>query len=184
MLLLDWKWIDSQWSVPISSTTTLLPLPPCFMTMTGFENHKKERKEWFSPPVYSSPTGYRFVVGVMASGTGPGKNTHVSLAVYLAKGEYDEKLNWPFRGRFNISLLNWREPRHNDIDAVVIFDDRAKVNGLSNRVTHGDRASKGNGYSKLVGHNNLYLNISKNTEYLHNDTLCFLVTAVHAELLK
>ena len=173
--------IDSQWPLPVSPSSILLPLPPCMFTMQQFETYKKNKEEWFSPALYSSHNGYRFVVGILACGVDRiGKDTHISLKVYLAKGEHDGKLNWPFLGHLSISLLNWRE-NHNNIDVKVMFDNRAKVNGLSDRVTKGERAITGNGYPRFINNDNLCFNRSKNTEYLRNDTLCFCVSEIYTD---
>ena len=37
---------------------------------------------------------------------------HVSVWLYLCKGEYDETLEWPFCADIEIELLNWREDGH------------------------------------------------------------------------
>lgn len=152
--------------------------------MKQFATCKKNKEEWYSPPVYSTDNGYRFVVGIFASGDGQGKNTHVSLKVYLAKGEHDDKLQWPFRGRFKISLLNWRE-NCNNVDghhhATIMFDDRAIVDGLSDRVIKGDRAINGKGFPRFIQNDSLCFNRLKNTEYLRNDTLCFCVSEIRTD---
>ena len=175
------KWIDSQWCIPIAPTPTLLPLPPCIVTMTGYEGLKRSRQEWFSPTIFSHPAGYRFVLGIQACGSEIGKNTYVSLAVYLAKGEHDDQLKWPFQGNVSVSLLNWREKKGNK-DTKVMFDGRANTKGLCNRVIKGEgveqRASKGNGYPQFLPYGSLGYNKANNTQYLHKDTLCFCITKI------
>ena len=50
--------------------------------------------------------------------------THVSVYVYLMKGEYDSRLVWPFRGDITIQLVN----HNNDQDHhewTVPFNDTA-----------------------------------------------------------
>ena len=55
---------------------------------------------------YTSPCGYRLLYkvkkGVLA----------VTFRVYMARGEYDDTLTWPFRGRLTVELLNQVEDKN------------------------------------------------------------------------
>ena len=39
-------------------------------------------------------------------GYGESKGTHVSIFVRAIKGQYDENLNWPFKGKVKFELMN------------------------------------------------------------------------------
>ena len=43
---------------------------------------------------------------VDAAGHGKGKDTHLSVYLYLMEGPHDDELTWPLRGKFEIKLLN------------------------------------------------------------------------------
>ena len=43
---------------------------------------------------------------VDANGKGDGEGTHVSVFVYLMKGDNDDSLTWPFTGTVTFELLN------------------------------------------------------------------------------
>ena len=43
-------------------------------------------------------------VSVDANGWGGGAGTHVSVNLYLMRGEYDSRLVWSFRGDITIQL--------------------------------------------------------------------------------
>lgn len=64
----------------------------------------------YSPPFYSSTHGYRLCLRAYLNGDGTGKNTHVSLFVVIMKGEYDDLLQWPFRHRVELTLINQDSP--------------------------------------------------------------------------
>ena len=49
---------------------------------------------------------------------------HVSVWLYLCKGEYDEALEWPFCADIEIELLNWIEDSHHHRH-VVHFNEAA-----------------------------------------------------------
>ena len=52
---------------------------------------------------------------VDANGNGRYKGTHLSVLVCLMRGEFDDQLNWPFRGKITVKLVNQEE----DSDHVV-----------------------------------------------------------------
>ncbi len=83
------------------------PLGPPVLTMTNFQQHKRDGDEWFSPPVYTHHQGYKFSLKVYANGCSTGKGTHVSVGVYFMRGEFDDSLKWPFRGVISIHGNYW-----------------------------------------------------------------------------
>ena len=66
---------------------------------TSFNQHKSLRDKIYSPAFYTSPKGYKMCISMYANGNGDGVNTHVSVYVYLMKGENDECLPWLFTYR-------------------------------------------------------------------------------------
>ena len=54
---------------------------------------------------------YMMCLKVYANGQGDGKGTHVTVAVCLMRGEFDDLLKWPFRGDFTIQLKK-NDPPH------------------------------------------------------------------------
>ena len=61
---------------------------------------------------------------VDANGYGVCKNTHVSVYLYMMRGEYDDSLKWPFRGDIIVQLLNQVEDcGHHEV--VIHFVDGA-----------------------------------------------------------
>ena len=64
--------------------------------MENFQQYRDSNQIWYSPGFYNSPGGYKMCLRVDANGSG--KGTHVSCYVYLMSGEYDDILEWPFKG--------------------------------------------------------------------------------------
>ena len=85
-------------SLPLSTNSDII--------MTNFQIHKKSNDFWVSQPFYTHSHGYKMCLRVTANGQGSGKGTHITVAVYLMKGEFDDQLEWPFRGDITIQLLN------------------------------------------------------------------------------
>ena len=88
------------------------PFPPVHMIMDDFEQHKRSNDIWYSPPFYTHLGGYRMDLSAYANGCGRGKGTHVTVHVYLMRGEFDDLLKWPFRGEVTIQLKKTDPPHH------------------------------------------------------------------------
>ena len=171
-----------QWCYPSVSSvcsTSLkymkgIDLPPCTLTMSNFSQYKLGGETWFSPPFYTDSGGYKLQLAVHANGVVPFEGTHVSMCVYLMKGEYDESLNWPFNLHYiTVEVLNWIS---NYGHVHVIFEEH--VPDSCNRVTMGERAVNGMCYQHFISHDNLQYDPKSNTQYLHNDLMCFRISEV------
>ena len=150
-------------------------LPPCTLSMHNFSEHKRVSDQWWSTPFYTGPDGYKLKLRVDANGDGSGKGTHVTVGVYLMKGENDDILTWPFKCDTTIRLLNWREDKEH-VETILDFNDSDDIK-YRKRVMEGDTAPGGLGYD-FISHSDLYYNITNNTEYINNDVLCFVVSKV------
>ena len=143
------------------------PFPPVDIIMDDFEQHKKSNDKWCSPSFYTHLGGYRMCLRVDANGDGAEKGTHVSVYVYLMRGEFDDLLKWPFRGDVTIQLKK-NVPSHYQL--MLSFDDN----------TPNDRMCKptkernlGWGYGQYLSHADLYAG-----GYLKDDKLVFCVSDI------
>lgn len=148
---------------------------PVRFTMEGFEKHKRDDNRWFSPPFYSHKCGYRLCLRIDANGDGKGRGTHITVAICLMKGQYDDFLKWPFRGRITIHLLNQLDDSDHYVK-ILGFNDHLS-DEAAGRVTHGERG-KGKGKHRFISHAELNHNPAKNCQYLKDDCLCFQVKKV------
>ena len=65
----------------------------------------------------------------------------ISVCVYLTRGEYDNRLEWPFCGDITIQLVNQiSDWDHHEM--TLKFDDRSSISSCS-RVVSGERAKSG-----------------------------------------
>ena len=115
-----------------------LQFGPVTLTMTNFEQHKKDGDKWYSPPVYSHYQGYKLCLRVDTNGSGDGKGTHVSVFVYFMKGEFDDSLKWPFRGVISFRLLDQLKVEDHQ-SHVITYNDRAS-DGCCSRVIKGEKS--------------------------------------------
>ncbi len=150
-------------------TVNSRPLGAPVLTMTNFQQHKRDDDIWNSPPVYTYHQGYKICLEVYANGRGTGEGTHVSVSMHFMRGEFDDSLKWPFRGVISIELLDQVNGKDNKT-YTNIYDNKVP-NRTCARVTKGER-SVGRGYSKFIAHTKLEPN------YLRNDTLLFQIHKV------
>ena len=143
-------------------------VPPPDIVMTDFETHKKTGDRWISPPFYSHIGGYKMCLNVYANGSGSGKATHVSVFVFLNRGEYDDQLKWPFCGDITIQLLN--QSRDKGHLAMTVRYNDGVGDDVAGRVVGQERATFGRGYVQFIAHTKLN---TENKEYLKNDCLKF-----------
>ena len=142
--------------------------------MANFTELKEDKEEWYSPPFYAFPGGYKMCLIVYAGGNGDGEGTHISAFLYLREGENDEDLEWPMRGTFSIELLNQEEDQNHKKQSVSF--DETEENEWNSKVSNG-RVLSGWGKHKFVGYEELKEeSLPSQTQYLKDSTFYFRVT--------
>ena len=163
-----------NWYIPPEPQSSHL-LPPCTITMFNYNEHKRVGDQWYSVPFYTETNGYKLRLKVHANGFGIDKDTHLSVGVRLVKGENDESLKWPLNSEITIQLLNWREDKGH---VEMIFNHYNLPIEYRTRVIDGETEPGSGVKLEVIPHKDLEYNADNNTEYLHNDTLCFRVSKV------
>ena len=148
--------------------------PPCIVTMYQYSLFKNNNSDWVSTPFYTSERGYKLHLSVYANGWGSGKGTHLSVCVYLMKGEYDEELKWPFNANITIQLLNWSDDS-NHIQYTIRHHE-APVEDRT-RVIEEVKAPRGWGIFQCVSHSVLN-NDNSDINYINEDKLCFEIISI------
>ena len=89
-----------------SDFESYLRIIPYEFTFPNYQEHLESKSTWMTQPFFTTQGGYKICVRVAPHGAGNGHKSHVSVHVYLMKGEYDSMLRWPFCGSITIQLLN------------------------------------------------------------------------------
>ena len=113
-------------------------------------------------------------IAVSAYGTGKGAGSYVTMLVHLMRGEYDNRLIWPFRGDITVQLVNHRNDQDR-CEMTVPFNDAAVAGNVSDRVTSELRATKGLGNTKFISHSTVEYP-TETRQYIINDSLTWRVT--------
>ena len=148
--------------------------PPCTRTLSRYSEYKKTNSAWYSPPFYSSDNGYKLQLRVEANGYSSGKGTHLSLFVYLLKGEHDDHLKWPFNATITVKLLNWSGDNSHEERSIPHHTTPLE---WRTRVTEGDRAPSGWGYFQFISHSVLDT-ASSAARYINDDNVCLEIANV------
>ena len=145
----------------------------------SFKWHKRVNTEWYSPPFYTGVGGYKMCLGVDANGFQPSPSTHLGVAVYMMKGEFDNNLQWPFRGAMTLELVDhgttWKNYSVNIVEESSHLDQ--DYEDIFSRVTEGERSEEGWGFTDFISHRHLY-KPKRGRMYLSNDSLVFRVTNI------
>ncbi len=142
--------------------------------MPLFTQTKEKKIKFLSDPFYTHPNGYKMVFCVDANGCGTYEGTHVSVWVVLMRGDYDEQLEFPFKGTVTFELLNQLED-NNHHSALYTFQG---TEDSSKRVIYGEMSTCANGVLTFIPHENLGYKITENCQcqYLKDDCLVFHVS--------
>ena len=130
-------------------------------TLTEFKKHQaKGAGYWFSDMFYSYPGGNCFKLGIFTNGFDEAEGTHLTAALYLQRGDNDDKLKWPIKCTVYLEMLNQRgDHGHHTVIHTVEYKRYSWV-------------SIGSEYKFFplakLGHC-----ADQNTEYLKNDRLKF-----------
>ena len=113
---------------------------------------------------------------VDANGYGDAKGTHVSVFACLMRGEFDDRLKWPFQGHGTVAMLNQLED-NNHTTKTIRFTETADIQVIG-RVTDGERAPDSWGYQTFIAHTDLTYTPAENHQYLKYDCLRFRIIKV------
>ena len=143
--------------------------PVAVFKMPKFNQLKSEEKDWTSDAFYSHSRGYKLCLNVEANGYGTAKGSHVSIFIYIMKGEYDGNLPWPCKAQVCVELLNQvADEGHHSY--MIDFEEEEAT-----RVQTGETGTNGYGPCSFIAHDNLRYSITTNTQYLNDDCLFFRI---------
>lgn len=168
---------SKNYTKEISRLKLFLPSPlPLNYTVNKFEQLKQTGKWWYSRPFHSHFCGYKFGMFVFCNGVLDGKGSHISIFLYLVQGEYDDELEWPFRGSITVQLLNQRSDRGHHQKTIKFTDETPPT--VSSRVKDAEMAKEGNGPTQFISHSDLSYNPERDTEYVRDDCIRIRVSNI------
>ena len=132
-------------------------IPPFDVVMNDFRRYKDEGTVWYSPPFYSHPGGYKMCLKVYANGYGRGEGTHVSVFVFLMRGELDDDLKWPFCGDITVELHHHRSCYRTTTQVISMNGSSSTEARQRPIIIIADRNEKGLGIHRFISHEDIYI---------------------------
>ncbi|KAI0227790.1 TNF receptor-associated factor 3 [Lamellibrachia satsuma] len=126
----------------------------------------------YSQPFYTDRYGNKMCGRVYLNGDGMGKGTHLSLFFVLMRGEYDALLEWPFRQKVTLSLLD-QSPARRDLSDTFRPDPTSS--SFRRPTTEMNIAS---GCPMFISHSDL-----QNSRFLKDDTIYMKIVVDTAGLV-
>ena len=138
--------------------------PPVTLKIDIFRMTPNAPRE--SLPFYSHPGGYKFYIRLVHS------VMSVSVMVCLMRGEYDDRLVWPFRGEISFEVLNQEADEHHKHGRAKFMERR--VSEKNQRVTEAlGKSQVGWGMEKFIS----FLN-DCDKKYIQSSAVYVCVTQV------
>ena len=118
-------------------------------------------------------------VQVYPNGFGKAEGTHVTMSTCIMRGEYDDKLIWPFQGEIVVELLNQTtEKDEGHHEQIIHYDDSTPKKFAGRRVTPFlNSRNPGWGYAKFISNRNL-------KKYLKDDCLKVRISDVYVDTVS
>lgn len=157
------KKLDSQTRLTVSLCTRLFKLKqqessPFVWRIEGFSRMLKRAKSGKETHIWSEKFltgahGYNLQLCMYPNGTADGKNTHVSLYVYICRGLYDSLLHWPFQKQITFTLIDQQENTiHRENYVKKLIPDPAVAGVFGRPMTDYNKCY---GWHSFISHQNL-----------------------------
>jgi len=121
---------------------------------------------------YTSPFGYRMCIRINLNGIESGFNKYIALFIHFLHGDYDDIVEWPFRGRITLSILDQTEDGSaaggsSSVERMHIVESLdSKPDLLAFNRPTGSRNHKGFGYKEFAP-----IGILSDSRYVRNGTM-------------
>ena len=151
-----------------------LRIKPYEFTMENFSVEKRKNKvnDWKSPPMYTHVGGYKFCIGIDANGDGDTRGNSVNVEVCSMKGEFDDQLKWPFKGKFTIQLINhYPSGKNMEVTQTMSWDRTDKKFSTCHPFSNGSKY-------KFIRHAELDRDVVRKTHFLKDNCLYFCITNI------
>lgn len=155
-LLCQRKWLEND---------KAFPSLPWIVKMERFKIGTAISSVIESKPFFTHPTGHQFCLMVRPNGAG---TQHTSVFITPMAGPSDEYLQWPFQGKFEITLLNQlADKEHTSVVGEMTV----------NRIQPPEIRGSGRGRREFISHTDLLKKESLNRQYLMDGCVYFRVNS-------
>ena len=140
----------------------------CFWKIHDFDKAFKQAKDGIKRGVesvipHTATFGYNLKVVIVPNGDGSGKNTHLSVFIYVMKGEDDAALAWPFSERVRLTLIDQQDDENKRENVIKVVKPELEPDCSCRPKTE---KNEGIGFPRFISHEQL-----KSRKYIVDDIL-------------
>ena len=110
---------------------------------------------------YTSFYGYKLCIRANLNGVDGGNGSHISVFIHFMRGDFDDIVEWPFKGRITLSILDQGEHKQH---IVEVLESKPSLAAFQRPLSN--RNHKGFGYIEFAP-----IALIENSSYTKNDTL-------------
>ena len=132
--------------------------------ITSFENQVKNTEYGYIESVPFYAYGYKLMLRLYPKRFDNGENTHLSIAIFVMKGEYDAILPWGFSKKVTFTLIEQQDNPDQRQDVVMGFTTDPNTKEFKKPV-EGERRS-GFGFAAFVSHS-----VLRTRRFIVDDTI-------------
>ena len=158
----------------IHLAASIIPTCPITIKISHYARYKRSNATWQSDPFFSHTKGYKMNLGVYSGGFSEAEHTHMSVFLFINKGQYDDELTWPLRGELKIKLLNQLSDDEHLVHAVT-YDDT--TDHRARRIAEEDQTTYGNGIIHFISNTDLN-KVTPTCQFLKDDCIFLQVSKV------
>ena len=151
------------------------PVLPLDLNLAHLRERKLSKSRWLSMPFYTHQGGYKMRLVVHPNGVKSGAGTHISVALHLMNGRYDDHLDWPPNIVLKVTLFNQlsTENDHHIIKSFT-FSQYHQDSTVINKVWRDTMARNGIQIVQFVSHHVAFTH-TDSYSYLEHNSLYFRV---------
>ena len=111
-----------------------LPVPPFYFLVRNVDQFQRYWCRHASDLFFSHPGGYKMYVEICPNWQDVQQATHLSLLVYICRGEFDDQLQWPFSGKITVQTYNRTTEQWLNEHTIVMNERKCGLNYVKRKV--------------------------------------------------
>ena len=147
------------------------PIAPLQYTMYNVQAHISSENRWMGKPFYSHFGGFKMKFDVVLTQPSkvPGSPVIIKYFVFVAQGEFDSQLKWPFSCEVVVEIYNHSKSEWDNARKIQVSADRTAAVGSQSEVFTSQKKS----YEREYDYFQCLLH------YLKENTFCFRIASVN-----
>ena len=122
-------------SLKVLTTLTPLTLTPYYFLIINLDHYQTNNYMFNTEPFYLHPGGYKMVMTVYPNGVDESRNKYVSVYMGILRGEFDDRLQWPFSDSVIVEAYNKTLEQWSNRKEIVLNSYECELRVVSKRVS-------------------------------------------------